>query len=188
MNKIMADMLGRTPPKLRVPPPPPPPEEAPVNITDPALPLFDADSLPRMPHGLSRTARRELTRVAVEAARANLPLPMYLNLLHEMALSGKIPILSPTGQVVGYDTVDARQRVETIRYLIDKVMPDTKAVEVSTTLSTDHDAQASEAVLREMSTAELLRIATATPTAPTPEETTPPCPAPADTPTDSASD
>jgi hypothetical protein len=82
--------------------------------------------------GIPRTsaARRTMHNSAVEALRQALPLNKYLFLLHQGATMGMVPVLDEHGNATGaFTPLRPIERIDTIKYLIDKAMPSVKAQE-----------------------------------------------------------
>jgi hypothetical protein len=105
----------------------------------------------------SRRAAKMRAPALLDEMRASLSPGQYIMLLHLAATTGQMPILSPDGRPTGeFSQLDTQQRIETAKYLINKIVPDAPRIE----LSGDLDPQRVEIQdLEAMPTAELLRIA-----------------------------
>ena len=114
-------------------------------------------------HPVSTTRSRNN---AVEVLRQALPLNTYLAILHQGATMGSLPILNESGKPTGeFVDLPPRERLETVKYLINKVMPDIRSTDPVTPPTSDllleDDATAN------MTTEELIAtIQAATPTPP----------------------
>lgn len=84
-----------------------------------------------MPPFVSRAVRhaRNSALSRAEAMRASLPLGMYLNILHEAAVTGEMPVLSMRGERTEQrDPVTPQERLKLLQYLVDKCMGPVNAV------------------------------------------------------------
>lgn len=84
---------------------------------------------------MSRTIRRQhdFARglILAEEARANLPIATYLFLLDQAARTGYLPVVDENGRPVKdesgapiADKLEARERMDIAKYLINKTLPD----------------------------------------------------------------
>lgn len=82
-----------------------------------------------------RPVRMNSRRMA-EELRQSLPINTYLSLMHAAAMTGSMPVINPaTGKPSGtMHHLPPKERLQTLKYLIDKAMPD-MAPEVATTKS-----------------------------------------------------
>ena len=86
-----------------------------------AFPVLRAihTTMPRIP-----TARN---RAIIQSAILSLPIPTYMNLLHEVIARGRMPILDdnncPTGK---FDPVAVEERLAATKYIMNKVVPDAR--------------------------------------------------------------
>jgi len=109
--------------------------------------------MPRIP---VRYAQR-MPSIAAEL-RAQLDLTTYVRLLHEAAMTGQLPIYHVSGRPTGnFMALNADQRIELMRFFINKVVPDPPRETHITNVTPDQIAHDPSSVV-EMSTAELLRI------------------------------
>ena len=109
----------------------------------------------------------------VENLRRSLPVAIYLTILHQAAATGKLPILNAYGQATGeVQDVSPKDRLDTARYLIDKVMPTLKAAEPD--ISHDATTLLSRDDTNNMTTSELVAtIQSASSTSPDPSPADP---------------
>lgn len=76
-------------------------------------------------HPVSTTRSRNRQ---VENLRTSMPLNVYLFLLHQAATTGAIPLLTDQGQPSGeFSELKTSERIDTLKYLINKQMPDLKS-------------------------------------------------------------
>lgn len=94
----------------------------------------------------------------VTEIRAMLDLSTYVRLLHEAALTGQLPIYSVNGRPTGqFQPLNAEQRMEVMKFMINKVVPDPPR-EIHTTATTPEQLANDPSNVLAMSTAELLRV------------------------------
>jgi len=102
-----------------------------------------------------KVSSRRAHNHAVEALRRSLPLNTYLFLLHQAAATGAVPVLDengkPTGEFHGLKPVE---RIDALKYLVDKAMPDIKSTEAPP--AEDSDALLDHDTTAGLTTAELV--------------------------------
>lgn len=77
-----------------------------------------------------KVASRRAHNRAVEELRRAMPLNTYLFLMHQAATTGAVPVLDERGKPTGaVDTLKPQERIDTIKYLIDKTMPALKSAD-----------------------------------------------------------
>lgn len=87
-----------------------------------------------------------------------LDLSTYVRLMHEAALTGQLPIYNVNGRPTGtFQSLNAEQRMDVMRFFINKVVPDPPR-EVHTTVTTPDQIVNDPSNVLSMSTEELLRI------------------------------
>lgn len=93
--------------------------------------------------------------------RAALSPGTYILLLHQAATTGRMPILDEDGRPTAeFSALDTQQRIETAKYLVNKIVPDAPRIE----LQGEVDPQTLDATdIAALPTAELIRIANAEP-------------------------
>ena len=92
-----------------------------------------------------------------ENVRNALPLNTYIMLLHQAAVSGKMPVLDAHGRAINgaVTNLSGKQRVELVQYLVNKVMPDRP----DQTVHLHHNVTPREVDILKMSEEELLSVA-----------------------------
>jgi hypothetical protein len=88
--------------------------------------------------------------------QASLSPGVYIALLHQAATTGRIPLLTDDGRPTGdFQDLDAQQRIDTMKYLINKIVPDAPRIE-------RHEVTSPDALEYEdyasLPTAELVRL------------------------------
>jgi hypothetical protein len=77
-----------------------------------------------------KVANRRVHNHAVEALRRALPLNTYLTILHQGATMGALPVMDEHGNATGeFTEMRPADRLDTLRFLVNKVMPDLKTNE-----------------------------------------------------------
>lgn len=70
--------------------------------------------------------------MAVERLRYQLPVNLYLDTLHDAAAYGYMKVYDQNGRVTEIRAVSDKLRLDSARYLTDKVMPSTANVRIET--------------------------------------------------------
>jgi hypothetical protein len=93
---------------------------------------------------------------AVEQMRRALPLPTYLKLMHEAAVSGMVPVLDRFNNATGeFTQLKPQERMEALKFLVNKAMPDVKTTESLPPPSSDEALDAT--TLSELTTEQLVQ-------------------------------
>jgi hypothetical protein len=101
----------------------------------------------------------------ISRLREQLPAEVYFGLLHAVATTGRMPILDPvtlrqTGE--DHEVDDIKFRIETAKYLMDKVMPALKVIDEQDTEAIMAEKMAKiaadDAALRRMPAADIIHM------------------------------
>lgn len=105
----------------------------------------------------------------ISRLRAQLPAEVYFGLLHSVATTGRMPVLDPvTLRPTGteHEVDDVKFRIETAKYLMDKVMPALKVIDEQDTEAIMAEKMAKiaadDAALRRMPAADIIHMLEAT--------------------------
>jgi len=91
--------------------------------------------------------------------QASLSPGTYIKLLHLAAITGQIPILNEDGSPTGnFDVLDSQQRIDTAKYLLNKIVPDAPRIERHEIVN---DAELTEDTIQGLPTTELMRLVNA---------------------------
>lgn len=110
-----------------------------------------------MPRQMSRFSPRARAPLLLREMQACLTPGTYIKLLHDAALTGQMPILTSEGRPTGeFTPLDSQQRIETAKYLLNKIVPDAPRVDMDDPI----DPKTVEVTdIKDMTSEELARLA-----------------------------